>query len=142
MLVLCCGSGGANRGHVTLFCAYVDTVNDCRVSVGANENVCIGGGAGAGFGLSLVRGGERLMNGVCLEVWGRCGQALMNFLFWFVRWRSGIIDLTRVTPVLCRWLDGNNLTGTIPNGISNMANLKALSVIVVVVHVHGPVCGW
>ena len=141
VLVLCCGSGGANRGHVTLFCAYVDTVNDCRVSVGANENVCIGGGAGAGFGLSLVRGGERLMNGVCLEVWGRCGQALIRFSFRFIRWRSGIIDLTCVTPVLCRSLHHNRLTGTIPNGIASLTNLVDLSVIVVVVHVHGPVCG-
>ena len=46
VLVLCCGSGGVNRSHVTLFCAYVDTVNDCRVSVCAN--VCIGDGSGAG----------------------------------------------------------------------------------------------
>ena len=30
---------GVNRGHVTLFRAYVDTVNDCRVSVGANERL-------------------------------------------------------------------------------------------------------
>ena len=35
VLVLCCDNG-INRGHVALFCAYVDTVNDCRVSVGAN----------------------------------------------------------------------------------------------------------
>ena len=44
-------------------------------------NVCIGNEAGVGFSLSLVRGGERLMNGVCIEVWGRYGQAL--FVFWF-----------------------------------------------------------
>ena len=29
--------GGVNRGHVSLFCAYVDTVYDCRVRVGASE---------------------------------------------------------------------------------------------------------
>ena len=39
MLVLCGGSGDVNRGHVSLFCAYVDNVNDCRVSVGANERL-------------------------------------------------------------------------------------------------------
>ena len=38
ILALCCGSG-VNRAHVTLFCAYVDTMNDCRVSVGANERL-------------------------------------------------------------------------------------------------------
>ena len=32
-------------------------------------NVCIGDKAGAGFSLNLVRGGERLMNDVCIEVW-------------------------------------------------------------------------
>ena len=105
-------------------------------------NVCIGDKAAAGVSLNLVRGGERLMNGVCIQVWGRFGQAFIRFLFWFVRWRFRIFDLTRVTPVLCRYLDGNKLTGTIPNGISSMTNLVGLSVIVVVVHVHGSVCGW
>ena len=38
IFVLCCGSG-VNRGYVTSLCAYVDTVNDCRVSVGANERL-------------------------------------------------------------------------------------------------------
>ena len=82
------------------------------------------------------------MNGVCIEVWGRFGQALICFLFWFVRWPFTVIDLTRVTPVLCRALYDNQLTGTIPNGIASMGELDGLSVIVVVVHVHGPVCGW
>ena len=82
------------------------------------------------------------MNGVCIEVWGRCGQALIRFSFWFVRWRFSIIDLTRVTPVLCRDLFANQLTGTIPNGISKLMNLEYLSVIVVVVDAHVPVCGW
>ena len=31
--------------------------------------------------LILVRGGERLMNGVCTEVWGRCGPGLFVFRF-------------------------------------------------------------
>ena len=82
------------------------------------------------------------MNDVCIEVWGRFGQAFIRFLFWFVRWRFRIFDLTRVTPVLCRWLNHNKLTGTIPNSISSMAKLRDLFVIVVVVHAHGPVCGW
>ena len=36
ILALCCGSG-IDRGHATLFCAYVGTVNGCHVSFGANE---------------------------------------------------------------------------------------------------------
>ena len=82
------------------------------------------------------------MNGVCIEVWGRCGQALIRFLFWFVRWRFSISDLARVIPVLCRALNDNQLTGTIPNGISKLTKLDILSVIIVVVDAHGPVCGW
>ena len=50
-----------------------------------------------------------------------------------MRWRFRIFDLTRVTPVLCREVFANQLTGTIPNGISSLTNLEYLSVIVIVV---------
>ena len=55
------------------------------------------------------------------------------FSFWFVRRRFSMINLTRVTPVLCRYPDNNKLTGTIPNGISKLKKISWLSVIVVVV---------
>ena len=35
----------------------------------------------------------------------------VRFLVWFVRWGFSILNLTRATPVLCRDLRDNQLTG-------------------------------
>ena len=45
-------------------------------------NVCIGDGAGAGLSLSVVRGGERLMNDACVSP--RFGDDVAKFDSFFV----------------------------------------------------------
>ena len=83
-----------------------------------------------------------MVNGICGLRFGNDLAKLYSFLFRFDFWRFSFVDLTRLTPVLCRYLNENQLTGTIPNAISSLKRLQFLSVILVVVHGPDPVCGW